>query len=56
MKKVVIALALAAVLAGCQKPEVEGLVESNDVFSASVEEFDAQTKTSMNERRQPLWS
>ena len=56
MKKIVIALAAAAVLAGCQKPEVECPVESHDLFTASVEEFDAQTKTSMNERRQPLWS
>ena len=56
MKKVVIALAAAAVLAGCQKPEVDGLVESKDVFTASVEEFDAQTKTSMTENRRIVWS
>ena len=56
MKKIVIALALAALLAGCQKPEVEGPVESKDVFTASVEEFDAQTKTSMTENRRIVWS
>ena len=58
MKKIVIALAAAAaaMLAGCQKPEVEGPVESKDVFTASVEEFDAQTKTSMTENRRIVWS
>ena len=56
MKKIVIALALAALLAGCQKPEVECPVESNDLFTASVEEFDAQTKTSMTENRRIVWS
>ena len=56
MKKVVIALALAAVLAGCQKPEVEGPVESNDVFSASVEEFAAQTKTALAPGNYVVWS
>ena len=56
MKKIVLALAVAAILAGCQKPEVEGPVDSNDVFTASVEEFDAQTKTSMTENRRIVWS
>ena len=56
MKKVVIALAVVAVLAGCQKPKVEGPVESKDVFAASVEDFAAQTKTSMTENRRIMWS
>lgn len=56
MKKIVLALAAAAVLAGCQKPECEGPVESNDLFTASVEEFDAQTKTSMTENLRIVWS
>ena len=56
MKKIVLALAAALVLAGCQKPEVECPVESNDLFTASVEEFDAQTKTSMTENRRIVWS
>lgn len=56
MKKLVLALAAALVLAGCQKPEVEGPVESKDVFTASVEDFDALTKTSMNADRQVVWS
>ena len=56
MKKICIALAMAALFAGCQKPEFEISVESKDVFSASVEEFDAQTKTSMNENRRVVWS
>ena len=56
MKKVVLALAAAAVLAGCQKPEVEGPVESNDLFTASVEEFDAQTKTALAPGNYVVWS
>lgn len=56
MKKVVVALAAAALLAGCQKPEVEVPVESNDVFSASVEEFGAQTKTALSAGNQVVWS
>ena len=56
MKKIVIALAFAAVLAGCQKPEVECPVESNDVFSASVEEFSAPTKTALTPENYVVWS
>ncbi len=58
MKKIVITMATAAMtlFAGCQKPEVDAPVESDDVFTASVEEFDAQTKTAMNENRRIVWS
>ena len=47
---------MAACFASCQKPVLDEPVQVQDSFTASVEEFDAQTKTSMNERRQPLWS
>lgn len=56
MKKIVIALAAAAVLAGCQKPEVECPVESNEVFTASVEDFGAQTKTALAPGNHVVWS
>ena len=56
MKKIVLALAAVAVLAGCQKPEVEVPVESNDVFTASVEEFGAQTKTALASGNHVVWS
>ena len=57
MKKLTVLLAvMAACFASCQKPVLEEPANVQDSFTASVEEFDAQTKTSMNERRQPLWS
>ena len=57
MKKIAVLLAvLAASFAGCQKPVLEEPVEVNDTFTASVEEFASQTKTSMNSDKQTLWS
>lgn len=57
MKKIAFMLALsAAVLASCQKNEETALVLENEVFTASVESFDAQTKTSMTQDRQVVWS
>lgn len=57
MKKIAFMLALsAAVLASCQKNEEMALVLENEVFTASVESFDAQTKTSMTQDRQVVWS
>ena len=57
MKKLILLVAMAVVaLAGCQKSELVDPIESNDVFTASVEEFDAQTKTSINENRRIVWS
>lgn len=49
MKKVLMSLAaVAAVFAGCQKPELEvAPVEVKDAFTASVENFDA-TKTALD--------
>ena len=57
MKKIAFILALsAAVLASCQKNEELPIVSENEVFTASVESFDAQTKTSMTQDRQVVWS
>lgn len=57
MRKIAFMLALsAAVLASCQKNEELSLVSENEVFTASVESFDAQTKTSMTQDRQVVWS
>lgn len=57
MKKIAFMLALSvAVLTSCQKNEETALVLENEVFTASVESFDAQTKTSMTQDRQVVWS
>lgn len=57
MKKIAFMLALSvAVLVSCQKNEETALVLENEVFTASVESFDAQTKTSMTQDRQVVWS
>ena len=55
MKKIVLALALTAVLAGCQKQEVTETVVS-DKFNATVENFELCTKTAMNPDKQVVWS
>ena len=56
MKKVLMSLAaVAAVFAGCQKPELEvAPVEVKDAFTATVENFDA-TKTAL-EGNHVVWS
>ena len=61
MKKIIVSLAMfAAVFAGCQKSEVVDPAESVDQvakqFVAAVEDFDSETKTSMNSSRDVLWS
>ena len=57
MKKLILLVVMAVMaLAGCQKSEVVDLTESNDVFTASVEEFDAQTKTSLAPGNYVVWS
>ena len=57
MKKVAILLAMvAASFARCQKPALDEPVEVNDTFTASIEEYGSQTKTSMNTEKQTLWS
>ena len=51
MKKVFMTLAaVAAVFAGCQKPELDVQVENvvKDTFTASMENFEAETKTALN--------
>ena len=56
MKKVIFSFAfLAALLAGCQRPE---LVEQVDAptFLADVEEFGSRTKTSMTSERKVIWT
>ena len=57
MKKVFMSLAaVAAVFAGCQKPELEvAPVEVKNPFTASVENFGAETKTAMD-GNQVVWS
>lgn len=57
MKKIAFMLALSvAVMASCQKNEELPIVSEKEVFTASVESFDAQTKTSMTQDRQVVWS
>ena len=47
---------VAASIASCQKPALDEPVEANDTFTASIEEYGSQTKTSMNSEKQTLWS
>ena len=61
MKKIIVSLAMfAAVFAGCQKSEVVDPAESVEQvakqFVAVVEDFDSETKTSMDSNRDVLWS
>ena len=58
MKKVFMSLAaVAAVFAGCQKPEFDVQVQEvvKDAFTASVENFEGKTKTVLD-GKQVLWS
>lgn len=57
MKKLILFVVMAVVaLAGCQKSELVDPIESNDVFTASVEEFGAQTKTALASGNHVVWS
>lgn len=47
---------LSAIAVGCQKSEPSSQSVSGDVFTASVETFDAQTKTAMTPEKQIVWS
>ena len=55
MKKITLLLALAAIAAAsCQKPEAAFPV--SEQFTATVESFDSQTKTSMTPEKAVVWS
>ena len=57
MKKIFITLAMMAAMAvGCQKQEPAALAESEGTFTASVEAFDAATKTSLTSDNRVVWS
>ena len=57
MKKLILLVVMAVMaLAGCQKSEVVVLTESNGAFTASVEEFSAQTKTALTPENYVVWS
>ena len=57
MKKLIFSLTtVAAMFAGCQKPELEAPVQTDLSFVASVEAFDTQTKTSLASENQIVWS
>ena len=48
--------AMALLVAGCQKPELDGPVMTESSFMASVETFCSQTKTSLGPDNRILWS
>lgn len=55
MKKITLSMVVAAtVVASCQKSEV--LFQTSEAFTASVESFDSQTKTSMAPEKYVVWS
>ena len=57
MKRLIFSLTtVAAMFAGCQKPELEAPVQTDLSFVASVEAFDTQTKTSLASENQIVWS
>ena len=57
MKKLIFLVVMAAMaLVGCQKSELVGQTESNDVFTATVEGFGSQTKTSLTPENYVVWS
>ena len=57
MRKLTISLAaMALFFAGCQKPELVGPHAENLSFEATVEEFDAQTRTSLAPGNHVVWS
>ena len=57
MKKLILLVVMAAMaLVGCQKSELVGQNESNDVFTATVEGFGYQTKTSLTPENYVVWS
>ena len=57
MKKLILLVVMTAMaLVGCQKSELVGPTESNDVFTATVEGFGSQTKTSLTPENYVVWS
>lgn len=57
MKRISLAAVLVAILvAGCQTIETENPAKDNAQFSASVEGFSYQTKTSMTSEKTVVWS
>ena len=55
MKKITLSLALAAIaVASCQKPETS--LPVSEQFTATVESFESQTKTSMTSEKYVVWS
>lgn len=57
MRNLFISLAAMVLLvAGCQKPELDGPVMDESTFVASVEVFGSQTKTAMTSDNQIVWS
>ena len=57
MKKIFASLTIfAAMLAGCQKPELDVPAGAEETFTATVEAFGALTKTSLTSNNQIAWS
>lgn len=57
MKKIFASLTIfAAMLAGCQKPELEAPLDVNEAYTATVESFGALTRTSLTSNNQVVWS
>ena len=57
MKKIFASLTIfAAMLAGCQKPELDVPAGAEETFTATVEAFGALTRTSLTSNNQIAWS
>ena len=57
MKKIFASLTIfAAMLAGCQKPELDVPAGVQEAYTATVEAFGAQTKTSLAPNNQIIWT
>ena len=59
MKKIFLSLAMSVMaVAACQKPEIDQQFSEDEhaTFTASVESFDSQTKTSMTPEKHVVWS
>ena len=55
-RNILLCAVMAAMILGCQRPELIDSMPSEDVFTASVETFDGLTKTSMTADRCVVWS
>ena len=57
MKKLILLVVMTAMaFAGCQKSELVGPIGSSNVFTASLEGFGSQTKTSLTPENYGVWS